>query len=56
MTACCDENLIAEIISNEFVFSHGHLGKPGSIELVIDSIYIIRSIQVLEFHQPKRKH
>jgi len=38
-----DENLISKIISDKFVLPHWHVGEPGSIQLMVYSIDVVRS-------------
>jgi hypothetical protein len=42
--------LLAEIISDELIFPHWHLREPSSIKLVVDSVYIIRTMSKVSAH------
>ena len=43
MSTSGNEDLCAEVVSDQLVFAHRHLGKSSSIQFVINSIEVIRT-------------
>ena len=44
MTRCRNKQLITEIVAYQLIFAHRHIWEPAAVELVVDTIDVVRTV------------